>query len=91
MVLRGKTRTRFSVQAQYDVNTLSRVLELFTIRGLACDNLHAARTSDGLHWIELDCSDIEDAHVSIVMNKIRQIITVQSVRIETTMLAAIAA
>ena len=91
MVLRGKTRTRFSVQALYDVNTLSRVLELFTIRGLACDSLHATRTSDGMHWIELDCSDIEDIHAGIVMNKIRQIITVQSVRIETTVLAAVAA
>ncbi|MBV1900330.1 MAG: hypothetical protein KUG56_01525 [Kordiimonadaceae bacterium] len=90
MVLRGKTRTRFSVQAHYDVNTLSRVLELFTIRGLACDNLHATRTSDGLYWIELDCSDIEDMNAGLIMNKIRQIITVQSVRIETTMLAVAA-
>lgn len=88
MVMRGKSRTRFSVQADYEVNTLSRVLELFTIRGLTCDNLHAKRTSDGLHWIELDCCDIEDQHAGVVMNKLRQIITVRSVRVETTMLAA---
>tara|TARA_R110002096_G_scaffold15567_1_gene54080 strand:- start:485 stop:751 length:267 start_codon:yes stop_codon:yes gene_type:complete len=88
MVVRGKSRTRFSVQADYEVNTLSRVLELFTIRGLACDTLHAKRTTDGLHWIELDCSDIEDQHAGVVMNKLRQIVTVRSVRVETTMLAA---
>jgi len=88
MVLKGKTRTRFSVQAEYEVNTLSRVLELFTIRGLCCDTLSAKRTDDGLHWIELDLSDICDQHTSVLMNKLRQIISVRSVRVETLVLAS---
>jgi len=88
MVLKGRTRTRFSVQADYEVNTLSRVLELFTIRGLCCDNLSAKKTGDGLQWIELDCSDVEDQHTNVLLNKLRQIITVRTVRVETMVLAA---
>jgi len=88
MVMIGKTRTRFSVQADYEAGTLSRVLELFTIRGLCCETLSARKTSDGLQWIELDCSDVEDLHASVLLNKLRQIITVRSVRIETLVLAA---
>lgn len=88
MVLKGRTRTRFSVQAEYEVNTLSRVLELFTIRGLSCDTLSAKRTDDGQHWIELDCSDVEDQQTNVLMNKLRQIISVRSVRVETLVLAA---
>jgi acetolactate synthase regulatory subunit len=88
MVLLGRTRTRFSVQADYEASTLSRVLELFSVRGLACDNLSARRTDGGLQWIEVDCSDVEDQHTSVLLNKLRQIITVRSVRVETMVLAA---
>ncbi|WP_417450027.1 hypothetical protein [Kordiimonas sp.] len=86
MVLRGNTRTRFSVMAERDANTLSRVLELFTIRGLICDTLSARRTEDGFQWIELDCSDLDDHSANVLLNKIRQIITVKSARIETLVL-----
>jgi len=88
MVFIGTTRTRFSVQADYEAGTLSRVLELFSVRGLNCDNLSAKRTSDGLQWIEVDCSDVADQHASVLLNKLRQIITVHSVRVETMVLAA---
>ncbi|WP_262689906.1 hypothetical protein [Kordiimonas aestuarii] len=86
MVLRGNTRTRFSVMAELDPNTLSRVLELFTIRGLTCDTLAARRTEEGFQWIELDCSDLDDQSASVLLNKIRQIVTVKSARIETLVL-----
>ncbi len=88
MVLTGKTRTRFSVQADYEVNTLSRVLELFTLRGLTCDSLLAKKTDDGLQWIELHCNDIEEQHANVLLNKLRQIITVRTVRAETLVLAS---
>jgi acetolactate synthase regulatory subunit len=88
MVLKGKTRTRFSVQADYEVNTLPRVLELFTVRGLECDSLSAKKTEDGLQWIELDYSDVEDTHTNVLLNKLRQIITVRTVQVETMVLAA---
>lgn len=88
MVLTGNTRTRFSVQAEFEPSTLSRVLELFAVRGLAYDTMSARKTNDGLQWIELDCSDVEDHSASILLNKIRQIITVRSARIETTLLAS---
>jgi len=86
MVLQGKTRTRFSVQAAYEANTLHRVLELFSLRGLVYDNLSARQTGNGEQWIELDCSDIEDPHTSVLMNKLRQIVTVRAVRVETMLL-----
>ncbi len=88
MVLTGNSRTRFSVQAEFEPSTLSRVLELFAVRGLAYDTMSARKTNDGLQWIELDCRDVEDHHASVLLNKIRQIITVRSARIETTLLAA---
>ena len=86
MVLRGNTRTRFSVLAEFEPNTLSRVLELFTIRGLMCDNMAARRTTEGNQWIELDCSDLDDQSAGILLSKIRQIVTVKSARIETLVL-----
>jgi acetolactate synthase regulatory subunit len=86
MVLRGNTRTRFSVLAEYDPNTLSRVLELFTIRGIACDSVSARRTEEGFQWIELDCTDVGDQDAGVLLNKIRQIITVKTARIETLVL-----
>jgi len=86
MVLQGQTRTRFSVMADYDVNTLSRILELFTIRALVCDTMSARRTVDGFHWVELDVSDVDDHEASVLLNKIRAIITVKSARMETMVL-----
>ncbi|TNE63887.1 MAG: hypothetical protein EP335_08805 [Alphaproteobacteria bacterium] len=86
MVLRGNTRTRFSVLAEHDTNTLSRVLELFTIRGLCCDTLSARKTQDGMHWIEMDCSDLDDHAAAVLLSKIRQIVTVKTARIETLVL-----
>jgi len=88
MVLKGNTRTRFLVQADYEVNTLSRVLELFTIRGLVFDSLSARKSTDGLQWIELDCSDVGDHHAHVLLNKLRQIITVRTVQVETLIMAA---
>lgn len=88
MVMKGNSRTRFSVQAEMESSTLSRVLELFTIRGMVCDTLSARKTNDGLQWIELDCSDLEDQHATVLLNKIRQIITVRSAQVETTLLAS---
>lgn len=88
MVLTGNSRTRFSVQAELEPSTLSRVLELFSVRGLAYDTMSARKTNDGLQWIELDCCDVEDHNADILLNKIRQIIPVRSAKIETTMLAA---
>lgn len=88
MVLTGNSRTRFSVQAEFEPNTLSRVLELFSVRGMVCDTLSARKTTDGLQWIELDCRDVEDQHANVLLNKIRQIITVRSARVETTLLAS---
>ncbi|MFC3052784.1 ACT domain-containing protein [Kordiimonas pumila] len=87
MVLRGKTRTRFSVQADYEVSTLSRVLELFSVRGVPYYNMSARQTDNGQQWIELDCSDVEDQNTNLLMNKIRQIVTVRAVRVETLVLA----
>lgn len=86
MVLRGKTRTRFSVLAEYEPNTLSRVLELFTIRAIMCDAVSARRTEDGFQWIELDCADLPDPDAGVLLNKIRQIVTVKTARIETLVL-----
>lgn len=88
MVLRGNTRTRFSVLAEYEPSTLSRVLELFSIRGQNCDSVSARKTEEGLQWIELDCSDVDDHGASVLLNKVRQIITVKSARIETLVLRA---
>jgi len=88
MVMMGKTRTRFSVQADYETGTLPRVLELFSVRGLCFDALSARKSGDGLQWIELDCTDVEELHTNVLLNKLRQIITVRSVRAETLVLAA---
>ena len=88
MVLTGNSRTRFSVQAELEPSALSRVLELFSVRGLEYDTMSARKTNDGLQWIELDCSGVGDHSANILLNKIRQIITVKSAKAETTMLAA---
>lgn len=88
MVMKGNTRTRFSVQAEFEPSTLARVLELFSIRGLAYDTMTARKTGDGLQWIELDCCDVEEQQAGVVLNKIKQIITVRSARFETMLLAA---
>ena len=88
MVLTGNTRTRFSVHTEFEPSTLGRVLDLFTVRGLACDTMTARKTSDGLQWIELHCSDVEDQHANLLLNQIRQIIAVRTAQVETTMLAA---
>lgn len=88
MVMTGNSRTRFSVQAEFEPNTLSRVLELFMVRGVVYDNLSARKTTDGFQWIELDCRDVCDQQAGVVLNKIKQIITVRSARVETTLLAA---
>ncbi len=87
MVLTGNSRTRFSVHADFEPSTLARVLELFAIRGLTYDTMSARKTTDGQQWIELHCSDVEDQHAGVLLNKIRQIITVRTARIETTLLA----
>ena len=88
MVMTGNSRTRFSVQAECEPSTLSRVLELFTVRGVAYDTMSARKTTDGFQWIELDCADVEDHSALVVLNKIRQIITVRSAQMETTLLAS---
>ena len=88
MVLKGNTRTRFLVQADYEINTLSRVLELFTIRGLVFDSLSSRKHPGGLQWIELDCSGVSDHHTHVLLNKLRQIITVRAVQVETLVMAA---
>lgn len=88
MVLTGKSRTRFSVKAEHGTDTLSRVLEQFSIRHMYFDTLSARRTEDGLQWIELYCSDVEDTTTNVVINKIKQIVPVQSAAAETTMLAS---
>ena len=86
MVLRGNTRTRFSVLAEHDHNTLARVLDMFAVRDVRPNNLSARRTQDGMHWIELDCSDLDDHAAAVLLSKIRQIITVKTARIETLVL-----
>lgn len=86
MVLRGNTRTRFSVLAEYEPSTLARVLELFSIRGQDCDSVSARRTEEGFQWIELDCTDVDDHAAGVLLNKVRQIVTVKSARIETLVL-----
>ncbi len=88
MVQLGRSKTRFSVHADYEVSTLARVLELFSIRGLMFDSVSARKTEDGLQWIELDCSDIPDQHTNVLLNKIKQIITVRNARAETLVLPA---
>ena len=86
MVLRGNTRTRFSVLAEHDNGTLARMLDMFAVRDVRPDTLSARRTQDGMHWIELDCSDLDDHAAAILLSKIRQIVTVKTARIETLVL-----
>ncbi len=88
MVMTGNSRTRFSVQAECEPSTLSRVLELLSVRGVRYDTMSARKTNDGFQWIELDCRDVEDHSALVVLNKIRQIITVRSAQMETTLLAS---
>ncbi len=88
MVMTGNSRTRFSVQAEFEPSTLSRVLEIFAVRGATYDTMSARKTNDGMQWIELDCRDVEDHSADVLLNKIRQIITVRSAQVETTLLAS---
>lgn len=88
MVMTGNSRTRFCVQADCEPSTLSRVLELFAVRGMVYDTMSARKTNDGMQWIELYCPDVEDHSIDVLLNKIRQIITVRSAQVETTLLAA---
>lgn len=88
MVLTGRSRTRFSVKAEQGPDTLARVLEQFSIRHLSFDTLSSRRTEDGLQWIELYCCDVEDSKTNVVINKIKQIVPVQSAAAETTLLAS---
>ncbi|UTW55924.1 hypothetical protein [Kordiimonas sp. SCSIO 12610] len=82
MVLQGNKRTRFSLQTAYDVNTLPRILEILTIRDSAPEMISLRRSSD-LQVIEMDIVDMDDHTVMVTANKMRQILTVQSVQYET--------
>lgn len=88
MVMLGKSRTLFSIQAKSEASTLARVLELFIVRGIFYDTVSAKKTEDGMQWISLLCCDVEDQNADIILNKIRQIVTVQAAQVETTLLSA---
>ena len=83
MVMKSNTRTTFAVQADYETNTLSRVLEQFTLRGLCYDSVSARKTDGGKQYIELHCSNLEDQHANVLRNKLLQIVTVSGVKCET--------
>lgn len=81
MVLQGHTRIRFSLNTAHDVNTLPRILEILTIRDIAPEMI-SLRRQDTFQVIEIDTIDLDDHGVSVMENKMRQIITVQSVKSE---------
>ena len=82
MVFASNTRARFSVQAEYEPSTLARILEIFSVKGVACDSLSARRSDDGLHYIQVDAHDVADDTATNLANKMRQIVSVRSVRSE---------
>ncbi|WP_191252179.1 hypothetical protein [Kordiimonas sediminis] len=86
--MKSNTQTTFAVQAEYEANTLSRVLEQFTLRGLCYDTVSARKTKDGHQFIELYCSNLEDDSATVLKNKLLQIVTVRGVRMETLVRAA---
>jgi hypothetical protein len=82
MVLQGSKRTRFSLNTAHDVNTLPRILEILTIRDIAPEMI-SLRRQDAFQVVEIDMVDLNDHDVLVMENKMRQIITVQSVKSET--------
>ncbi len=82
MVLQGSKRTRFSVNAAFEVNTLPRILEILTIRDIAPEML-STRRDGNFQYVEFDLVDQSDHQVLVMENKMRQIVTVQSVKSET--------
>ncbi len=82
MVLQGSKRTRFSLNTAHDVNTLPRILEILTIRDIAPEMI-SLRRQDAFQVVEIDMVDLNDHDILVMENKMRQIITVQSVKSET--------
>lgn len=86
MVLDSKSRSQFIVQADNSPNTLPRVLELFSIRDLTCENVSARNSQDGTQRIELIYNDLDLAQGDILLRKLRSIFCVRSARLEVTLL-----
>ncbi|WCL53874.1 hypothetical protein [Gimibacter soli] len=82
MVFTSNTRARFSVQAEYEPSTLARILEIFNVKGVPCDSLMARMSQDGQQYIQLDTHDVADDTATNLANKMRQIVSVRSVRSE---------
>lgn len=64
--------------AAYEVNTLCRILEVLTVRSLTPESLYVRRDAD-MQSVIIDLVDISDHDAVVIQNKMRQIVTVQSV------------
>ena len=64
--------------AAYEVNTLCRILEVLTVRSLTPESLYVRRDGD-MQSVIIDLVDVSDHDAVVMQNKMRQIVTVQSV------------
>jgi hypothetical protein len=90
MVMVGNAQAKFAVRAVHEPNTLSRILEFFALNDITPATLQATKIGDGMQNIEVTCSDVDSHRAEIIANKIRQMVTVRTARLEVTYLQQVA-
>ena len=78
----------FSVVAEHDASTLSRILDFFALNGFVPAGVNAHVLADRMQYITVRCPGVTVERARVIQQKIQQIITVRSAELELQSLAA---
>lgn len=82
MVEMSNNQAVFSVVAEHDASTLSRILDFFALNGFVPGNISAFVLPDRMQQITVACPGLAAERARVIQQKIQQIITVRSSELE---------
>jgi len=84
MVMLGNAQARFEVKATVEPSSLSRILEFFALNNITPATMQANKLDENFQHIEVVCTDIDNHRAEVIANKIRQLVSVRTARLEMT-------
>lgn len=85
MVMLGNAQARFEVKATVEPCSLSRILEFFALNNITPATMQASKLDEHFQHIEVVCTDIDNHCAEVIANKIRQLVSVRTARLEMTL------
>jgi hypothetical protein len=83
MVMRSPAWTQFEIEAQADPGLLSRLLELFALRGETPAVVQTARVTETAQRIDICADGLESARARVIAARMQALAGVWTVRLET--------